>query len=359
MKKIVFCGLSALSASCAFVQTASATATVNAGTCSISGVTSISTDYTTNTVTITGGTLGAGCSSTPSNVSLVSVTPASGSFSYTLGTTQAMTVSWSSTDTGVTCSIGNVTGFVSNPTATNNWSLTAPTAAGSYAFPLTCNTSTTGKTVSVSPSSVTMVAAAAPAPAPPPPPPTTGCDGTLTSDSVFGLTLTRQCTGTVTYSGGYFSKGTFNGNTYNLDDLLTDRTHLGSFPKYFSGYSMTPTLNSGQFIALKFTVSAEGQMQFTNDPSFGDAGTISVSTTPGRFTTAGGALCTQSAGASTSMLLNTPAVGPGDCNLKVGQTYYLNFAAVNSQGQNLCFNGTPNSGCGTTKVSFSELAATY
>lgn len=356
MKKIYFCGLSLLVASLGLSQGAVAATTIVVGNCQITGVTAINHDYNSNTVNVTGGTLGSGCTSGGgggggggSTTSYVSVTPQS--LSYTLGTTLSapMAINWSSSDAGVSCSVGNASGLVTNPTAANGWTLSTPTTAGSYNFPITC-TSTTANITSVvaSPSSVSLTVSSQVVTTP------SDCSSSQKSDNLYGVVLSRQCTGNVSYSGSRFGKAAYSGNVYKLDDLLTDRTHLGPFPNYVTGYSMTPSINSGQFIALAFTPGGRGgQMQFTNDPSFGDGGVISISTQPGVFSQ-GAAICSQNYGAANSFTVGTAGTG-SDCTVALGQTYYLNFAAVNQFGQNMCFNGTPNS-CATSAVSYSELA---
>lgn len=196
-------------------------------------------------------------------------------------------------------------------------------------------------------------------PVPPPvvqPPPATGpCDPTTKSDSVFGATLTRQCIGQITYSGSRFGKPAYVGPVYMLDAVLTDATHKGGFPAYVSGYSFTPVIQSGQFVAFQFTVAYEGQAQFTNDPSFGTAGAISVSKYPGHFSSAD-TLCMQNSGASNSLIISTPAAGQGDCNVRVGQPYYLNFTLQVGSNTSACFNADPNT-CASSPVSYSEVAA--
>ncbi|TLY51504.1 MAG: hypothetical protein E6K53_07090 [Gammaproteobacteria bacterium] len=346
MKKVYFCGLSQLVASLGLSQGAVAATTVVVGSCTITGVSGINHDYNSNTVTVTGGTLGSGCTAGNGGGGGGGSTT---SLSYTLGTTLSapMAINWSSSDAGVSCTVGNASGFVTNPTAANGWTLSTPTTAGSYSFPITC-TSTTANITSVvaSPSSVSLTVSNAVVQG--------ACDPSQKSDNLYGVVLARQCTGNVTYSGSRFGKAAYSGNVYKLDDLLTDATHPGPFPKYVSGYSLTPSINTGQFIALAFTPGSRGgQMQFTNDPSFGDGGVISISTQPGVFSQ-GAAICSQNYGAGNSFTVGTVGTG-SDCVVAAGQTYYLNFAAVNQFGQNMCFNGTPNN-CATTTVSYSELA---
>ncbi len=136
-----------------------------------------------------------------------------------------------------------------------------------------------------------------------------------------------------------------------LDAALTDRSKVGPFPNFISGYAMSIQIQPGYYASFKFTVpatSTTGQMQFTSDPSVGDPGTISVSTRPGAFTVADGVVqgaygpCVYNDGGGNSLWMGVGV----DCPLQPGQTYYLNFADVDKYG-----NQGP-----TSKIGYQETA---
>jgi hypothetical protein len=64
-------------------------------------------------------------------------------------------------------------------------------------------------------------------------------------------------------------------------------------------------------------------------------------------------VCTYSYGASNSMWFG---MGGADCPLVQGQDYYINFAGVDVNGTQQCFNSAPNS-CGTEKVSYQVVSS--
>ena len=174
-----------------------------------------------------------------------------------------------------------------------------------------------------------------------PPPPATGCDPAQTA-AVAGKTLRRQCSATVVI----MPSGTAGGSdASDLGRVLGDST----WPSYnYSGYSPTFTIQSGYYLALAFTPTSAGNIQFTANQSYGDGGTISLSTRPGQLTAASGAICALSRGASNGLYISTSA---GICRVSIGTTYYINLADVDAAGNNLCWNGRPNT-CAASSVSY-------
>jgi hypothetical protein len=73
---------------------------------------------------------------------------------------------------------------------------------------------------------------------------------------------------------------------------LTDVLGGTGWPNYITGYSFTPTISAGYYIALDFVPTSSGSIQFTTDPSYGNGGLISLSTVPGKFLpTDAGVIC--------------------------------------------------------------------
>ena len=178
---------------------------------------------------------------------------------------------------------------------------------------------------------------------PPPPPPAGECAESQLSTPVNGVTFKRQCSGQVfmlpksdTYSGDLTDLGTVLGNT--------------SYPRYaYAGFSPTIQIQSGYYVALAFTPNATGAVQFSANVSYGDGGTIAVSTTPGGITRgATGVVCVLNYGASNGMYISTTAP---ICPVKAGQTYYLNFADTDANGSFLCYGGTAGA-CSSSVVSY-------
>ena len=351
MKKVYLCGLSLLVASLGLSQGAvAATTTIVVGNCQITGVTGINHDYNSNVVTVNGGTLGSGCTAGGggggggSTTSYVSVTPAS--LSYTLGTTLSspMAISWTSSDQGVTCSINNQTGLVTNPTAGNSWSLTTPTTAGTYNFPITCSSNTTGITSTVvSPSSVALTVSNTP----PPPPPSSGCSSTQLSTP---WNLTRQCTGTVSYQWGAPIGGiTFTSANplQKLDDVMGGGTWLNYLGESWAWYV---PVTSGSYISMAFTPTRNDvALNLNANPTYGDGGVISISTQPGVFDVNAGAICVYANNGS-----NNLAIGGYGCAVTVGQTYYINIADVTTTGSPHCYGTKPwnPQTCASSMVSY-------
>lgn len=125
----------------------------------------------------------------------------------------------------------------------------------------------------------------------------------------------------------------------------------GSWPTYsFAGYSPTFTINSGFYIAMAFTPDKPGAIQLVANPSYGDGGTISLSTIPGALTRgSAGSICVLTRGSNNSLYVST--VAGSVCQVQHGVTYYVNIADVDTFGNNLCFKSTPNS-CSSSTLSY-------
>ena len=187
---------------------------------------------------------------------------------------------------------------------------------------------------------------------PDPTPPASGintCLATQLSTSFNGVTLQRQCTGNVTFYQNYHAP--YPGpNLFRLDVALADALHPGPFADLISGYTMLITIGTGHYVSLGFNATIAGQMQFTADPSGGDAGMISVSRRPGVFLASDPDLvvspvygpCLYNYGASNSLWIGMGA----DCPLEQGKDYYVNWAIVD-------VNGAPY---GIGKISYSEVS---
>lgn len=173
--------------------------------------------------------------------------------------------------------------------------------------------------------------------------PVSYCDASQVSTPLSGKTFKRQC------SGQYaIMPSTIGGN----DALIDLGTVLGnsSFPAYkYAGYSPTFTIQSGYYVALAFKPAVSGAFQLVANTSYGDGGTISLSTTPGGLTRgAQGVICVQNFNASNSLFVSTSS---GACRVTVGTTYYINFADTNINGDSLCYNDAPGA-CSQSTVSY-------
>ncbi|HEX7917670.1 hypothetical protein [Rudaea sp.] len=263
---------------------------------------------------------------------------------YTLGSNAAAPVVSVTNNTPaatVTCTLNPTNGFTvtsaGSITGSGTFALSTPTTQGSFTFTPTCTTSTSGYTsVLVSPGSVSLQVN-------PVPPVNTGCDATQLSTPLNGITLKRQCSGAVNIMPSSIA--------YN--NALTDLgTVLGnsSFPAYkYAGYSPTFTIQSGYYVALAFTPQVSGAFQLVANTSYGDGGTISLSTMPGALTRgSAGAICVQNANASNSLYISTSST---TCQVTVGTTYFINFADTNINGDSLCYNSGPGT-CGNSTVSY-------
>jgi hypothetical protein len=183
----------------------------------------------------------------------------------------------------------------------------------------------------------------APAPAPPPPPVSTACDASQESTPMGGKILRRQCAGQIFILP---NAGTYSGNETDLGVVLGNKT----YPAYsYTGSSPTFQITSGYYVALSFVPTATGAIQFVSNPSYGDGGTISLSTFPGGLTRgAAGVVCSLSYGASNSMYISQTSQ---ICPVKAGQTYYLNLADVDINGNNMCY-GSSSGTCTSSFVSY-------
>ena len=180
---------------------------------------------------------------------------------------------------------------------------------------------------------------------PPPivtPPPVIGCDASQLSSSIGGKTLRRQCMSAMVV----LPSGINGGIGFSLADVLG-----GSWPRYSgAGYSATWTVNAGYYVALSFVPTVSGAIQLAANPSYGDGGIISLSTVPGALSRdAAGAICVLARGGNNSLYVTTDQSLP--CHVTIGQTYYINFADVDSIGNNLCYKGRP-ANCGSSTISY-------
>jgi hypothetical protein len=322
--------------------------TIALGSCNVTGVTGLT--VVGSTITPTGTLAFSGTCGGPVTASTATISPSSQNF--VLGTTVAPFVTISSSDPGVSCTLRGTDNSSATAAAGSNITFATPTVAGTVTYSATCSSSTSGITsVTPSPASVTVVAAAS-TPAPPPPPPSSSCSTDTTL--IGGRTLTRQCSGAVSF-GAYHPA--YNGDLSILGGPLTDKTHAGPFPNFLSGYTMVMTVNSGSYISMKFNATNSGQMQFTSDPSYGDAGIMSISTQQGDFfgsSVVRGAYgaCTYNYSSSNSMWVG---MGGADCPLVAGQDYYINFVDVDINGVSQCFNSSPST-CGNSKVSYQVVS---
>jgi len=185
---------------------------------------------------------------------------------------------------------------------------------------------------------------------PPPvviPQPAAGCAASQISTPLGGKTFQRQCAGSMTL---YPSSVNYYGPLTDLSPLFGNKP----FPSYlYSGQSPTFTVDAGYYISLAFTPQAAGLIKFTANTSYGDGGTISLSTSPGGLTSgASGVICAASYGGLNSLLISTSS---GTCRVSVGQTYYINLADTNNNGDYLCFGGSTGA-CSESRVSYAFTA---
>jgi hypothetical protein len=172
--------------------------------------------------------------------------------------------------------------------------------------------------------------------------------GTSPSD-VGGFS--RQVSGYVSYSGNLFGLKGYTGDMTSLASVAQ-----GSWPSYHTGYSITPNINSGCYIALEFSPTSSGSIEFTSDPSFGDAGLISLSTEPGEFSAASSnVICSMNRGAGNSLYITTPDM-PSHCHVEIGQTYFINLQNSDSSGVEKCFALSPYQ-CAASQVSYSLVTS--
>lgn len=353
-KKSFLGGAALVLASSAFAQTVPSTSTtystaptINVGStgCVITGASVFNYNPSSNTLTLVNGVDSCNTSTGGGNLT-ASVTISISPSSYTLGSgSAAPVITWTNQTPAATvsCSLTPGNGFTVASSTANTFTLSTPTTAGTYSFTPTCTTSTSGynAAVSVSGSATLTVVSSSP---------TTGCDASQLSTAIVanGRTLQRQCTGvvymqptTTSYSGALTDLGTVLGNK--------------TFPNYsYVGSTPTFTIQSGYYVSLAFTPTTTGYIQFVANSSYGDGGTISLSTVPGGITKgASGVICALANNGLNSLYAGT-ATGTA-CKVTVGQTYYINFADVDISGNSLCNNSGSNT-CTSAYVSYTLYA---
>lgn len=177
---------------------------------------------------------------------------------------------------------------------------------------------------------------------PPPPPPPTDCSASQLSTPINGKTFQRQC------SGSAVAMPTGTGIGGDLTDL--GKVLNGTWPTYnYSGYAPTFTITSGYYVSLVFIPTSSAGIQFTANQSFGDGGTITVSTQPGIMTQgSAGYICGMARGGTNGIYISTMG---GVCTVTIGKTYFLNLADTNTSGAYLCYN-RPAGSCADSLVSY-------
>jgi hypothetical protein len=192
----------------------------------------------------------------------------------------------------------------------------------------------------------------------PPGGPTSGnAGGARTGTCVAGTSpsdvggFSRQTSGYVSYSGNRFGLKGYTGDMTSLASVAQ-----GTWPSYHTGYSITPNINSGCYIALEFSPTSSGAIEFTSDPSYGDPGLISLSTEPGEFSTSSSSvICSMSRGGANSIYITTPDM-PSQCHVQIGQTYFINMQNSDSNGVQQCF-GLSAYQCKASQVSYSLVTS--
>ncbi|MEP6938871.1 MAG: hypothetical protein ABI846_03840 [Rudaea sp.] len=167
---------------------------------------------------------------------------------------------------------------------------------------------------------------------------------TTDTASIFGLTLTRMCTGQVSwqYPVGNLS---YSGDLSSVDTLL-----YGTWGQYkkTQGKAFAITLASATYVSFAFTPSdATHGLQWAANTTYGDGGTIWLSTTAGGPAINNGA-CLQSSNGSNSLLIY-PFAGY-NCSVVVGTKYYVNIGDVTSNGGMQCSNGAQS--CASSVISY-------
>ncbi len=165
--------------------------------------------------------------------------------------------------------------------------------------------------------------APAPAPAPAPPPPHDGVS--------VPWGLTRQLAGTVYYQpGAPFA-------SVPMSDQLADILGGGTWRNYAGMfYAWWLSIATGSYVSFAF-VPEEGALNLNANPTYGGGGVISVSSKPGIFSVADGAVCVVANGNQNNLSING-----FNCPLTVGQTYYLNIASVTPSGTPSCWGIKPS-----------------
>lgn len=217
--------------------------------------------------------------------------------------------------------------------------------AAALAEPVNCNNAQGTVAIPGTALTVNCPSSTVPPPQPPPvQPPSTGCDASQLSSAVGGKRLKRQCAVSMTV---WPNGASYGGDATDLGKVLNG----SSFPAFaYAGYSPTFTVNSGSYIALAFTPKAQGAFQLAANPSYGDGGTISLSTVPGALTRdAAGAICVLNRGSNNSLYVST--IAGSICQVQAGTTYFVNISDVDTLGNNLCFKGMPNT-CASSTLSY-------
>ena len=341
MKKILFLGFALACASTAMAQTSTtmvfSNGTITSGACQITGPMTLT--ISGQNVSVTGGTAGAGCTGGGgggggSTVSIASLGLSSTTF--TLGGASVPTLSLTSADAGVSCSVSGTDGFSSTISVGRAVSVNTPTVAGTITYTASgCTTTTAGNTVSLAlPTAVLAVSSGGGV---------TGCDSSQTA-SIFGLTLNRVCTSQVNWQYPVNSLS-YSGDVTSVDKLLYGT--WGAYKKT-QGKAFSISLASGTYVSFALTPSdATHGLQWAANTTFGDGGTIWLSTTPGGAPINNGA-CLQSANGSNSVLIY-PFAGY-NCSVVVNTQYYVNIADVSASGSMQCSNG--GSSCGSSIISY-------
>lgn len=318
--------------------------TIVAGNCIISGATSFQYNPTANTITPVGGT--DSCENQQGGNLTASVTASLSTSTYTIGSGASVPVLTVTTNTPaatISCTLTPQSGSDLTVTSssvispTDSFTLSAPTVQGTWTLKPTCTTATSGYNTAVTSNTVSITVS--------PNGNTGGCSSTQTA-VVNGVTFQRQCSGTM---NAFPNGGSYSGAFTDLGTVLGNKT----FPNYsYSGQSPTFTIQSGFYVSLAFTPTVAGSLRWIANSSYGDGGTISVSTQPGQLTAASGAICSYGLGSLNNMLASTAS---GSCRLTLGTTYYINIADTNPNGQLLCFGSTAGS-CPSSAVSYGLTA---
>ena len=345
VKKILFLGFALACASNAMAQTSTtmvfSSGTVTAGNCQITGP--LTLQITGQSVQITGGTLGSACApgGGPPGGGASTASLLLSSTTFTLGSGSVPTLTLSSSDNAVTCNVTGTDGFSTAMTAGRAVSVNTPTTAPATitytASGCSTTTQTSGVTNTVTLITPTAVLAVSPAG-------TTGSCSSGQTASIFGLSLTRVCSTQVNwqYPVGNLS---YSGDVTSVDRLLSGT--WGAYKKT-QGKAFSISLASGTYVSFALTpTDATHGLQWAANTTFGDGGTIWLSTTPGGPAINNGA-CLQSANGSNSVLIY-PFAGY-NCSVAVGTTYYVNIADVAAGGTMQC--SSQGSSCGSSVISY-------
>ena len=159
--------------------------------------------------------------------------------------------------------------------------------------------------------------------------PVSGCDpATKSSKLANGAILTRQCAGDISW--GQYVPGFTNAALTDLNATLHG-TIFGTYS--YKGLTFIPTIKAGQFISLAFSAASTTVFQMGFNATYGIPGVVSVSASPGDFSPAT-AYCTATQGDGIGIYAGGKY--PGYCSVPLNTVYYLNFAAINSNGTPAC-----------------------